>query len=336
MPPLPFVPSLLVPEAGLEPARSCPQWILSPSRLPIPTLRQTGECNRSDPSGNPNTCSSLSFRRWATASRPSCSGSTSESWRLAQQESRTSAELEMLRSLNDDFQRDAAVSGHPSDRADAQRATCRRRAVRESSRRAGRPPGPAGIAAGELYSPGSATVERVLRSATPSHQPMPTLALLDGHSLAYRAFFALPPDLATQSGQMTNSVYGFTRMLLKLVGDHHPDAIAIAWDVGRDTFRLAEYSEYKANRSSAPDQFRSQLPLIREVMDALGLLTAASGGLRSRRCDRHCRKPCHRAGMGCPGGNRRPRQLPTRGRSPQGALHPPRDIRHGPGRRRVR
>ena len=99
---------------------------------------------------------------------------------------------------------------------------------------------------------------------------MPTLALLDGHSLAYRAFFALPPDLATQSGQMTNSVYGFTRMLLKLVGDHHPDGIAIAWDVGRDTFRLAEYSEYKANRSSAPDQFRSQLPLIREVMDALG------------------------------------------------------------------
>ncbi len=99
---------------------------------------------------------------------------------------------------------------------------------------------------------------------------MPTLALLDGHSLAYRAFYALPPDLATQSGQMTNSVYGFTRMLLKLVGDHHPDGIAIAWDVGRDTFRLAEYSEYKANRSSAPDQFRSQLPLIREVMDALG------------------------------------------------------------------
>jgi DNA polymerase I len=99
---------------------------------------------------------------------------------------------------------------------------------------------------------------------------MPTLALLDGHSLAYRAFFALPPDLATQSGQMTNSVYGFTRMLLKLVSEHHPDGIAIAWDVGRDTFRLAEYSDYKANRSSAPDQFRSQLPLIREVMDALG------------------------------------------------------------------
>ncbi len=99
---------------------------------------------------------------------------------------------------------------------------------------------------------------------------MPTLALLDGHSLAYRAFFALPPDLGTQSGQITNAVYGFTRMLLKLVGDHHPDAIAVTWDVSRNTFRLAEYAEYKANRSSAPDQFRSQLPLIREVMDALG------------------------------------------------------------------
>ena len=65
-------------------------------------------------------------------------------------------------------------------------------------------------------------------------------------------------------------MYGFTRMLLKLIAEHHPDAIAVTWDVGRETFRLAEYSDYKANRSSAPDQFRSQLPLIREVVTALG------------------------------------------------------------------
>ncbi len=99
---------------------------------------------------------------------------------------------------------------------------------------------------------------------------MPTLALLDGHSLAYRAFFALPPDLATASGQVTNSVYGFTRMLLKLISEHHPEAIAVTWDVSRDTFRTQAYEDYKSNRTAAPDAFRSQLPLIREVLDALG------------------------------------------------------------------
>ncbi len=100
---------------------------------------------------------------------------------------------------------------------------------------------------------------------------MPTLALLDGHSLAYRAFFALPEDLATSSGQVTNAAYGFTRMLVKLLGDHHPDAVAVAWDVSRQTFRSAEYPEYKAQRSAAPDTFKSQLPLIREVLDALSI-----------------------------------------------------------------
>ncbi len=100
---------------------------------------------------------------------------------------------------------------------------------------------------------------------------MPTLALLDGHSIAYRAFFALPEDLATSSGQVTNSVFGFTRMLIKLLGDHHPDAVAVAWDVGRQTFRTEEYPEYKAQRTSAPDNFKSQLPLIREVLESLDI-----------------------------------------------------------------
>jgi DNA polymerase I len=100
---------------------------------------------------------------------------------------------------------------------------------------------------------------------------VPTLALLDGHSIAYRAFFALPEDLATTSGQVTNSVYGFTRMLIKLLGDHHPDAVAVAWDVGRQTFRTEQYPEYKAQRATAPDNFKSQLPLIREVLEALDI-----------------------------------------------------------------
>jgi len=99
---------------------------------------------------------------------------------------------------------------------------------------------------------------------------MPTLALLDGHSLAYRAFFALPSDLATPSGQVTNAVYGFTSMVIKLLGDEDPDALAVAWDTPAKTHRSERFPEYKAQREAAPDLFRSQLPLIREVADVLG------------------------------------------------------------------
>ena len=98
---------------------------------------------------------------------------------------------------------------------------------------------------------------------------MPTLALIDGNSIAYRAFYALPDDLATKSGQITNSVFGFTRMLIRLLKDHDPDGLAVAWDVSRKTFRTESYPEYKAQREKAPDHFRSQLPLMDEVLDAL-------------------------------------------------------------------
>lgn len=98
---------------------------------------------------------------------------------------------------------------------------------------------------------------------------MPTLALIDGNSIAYRAFYALPEDLATKSGQVTNAVFGFTRMLIRLIKDHHPEGVAVAWDVSRQTFRTESYPEYKANRNKAPDHFRSQLPLIDEVLEAL-------------------------------------------------------------------
>ncbi len=97
------------------------------------------------------------------------------------------------------------------------------------------------------------------------------LLLLDGHSLAYRAFFALPPDLATKTGQVTNAVYGFTSMLIKLLTDQQTDRVAVAFDVGRPTQRLAEYAEYKAGRRETPDEFRSQLPILREVLESLGI-----------------------------------------------------------------
>lgn len=110
---------------------------------------------------------------------------------------------------------------------------------------------------------------------------MPTLALVDGHSLAYRAFYALPPDLATSSGQVTNAAFGFTSMLIKLLGEHRPDGMAVAWDVGRSTFRTERYADYKAQRESAPDLFRSQLPLIREVLEAMGILQMERPGFEA-------------------------------------------------------
>jgi DNA polymerase-1 len=95
--------------------------------------------------------------------------------------------------------------------------------------------------------------------------------LLDGHSLSYRAFFALPPSLATTSGQITNAVYGFTSMLIKLLAEERPDYIAVAFDKGPPTVRLEQYADYKAGRKEAPDEFRQQLGLIREVLETLAV-----------------------------------------------------------------
>ncbi|KRE99666.1 DNA polymerase I [Nocardioides sp. Soil777] len=100
--------------------------------------------------------------------------------------------------------------------------------------------------------------------------PRPRLLLLDGHSLAYRAFFALPVEnFATASGQHTNAVYGFTSMLVNVLRDEVPTHVAVAFDKSRQTFRLEEYAEYKAKRNKTPGEFSSQLPLIQRVLDAL-------------------------------------------------------------------
>jgi DNA polymerase-1 len=96
--------------------------------------------------------------------------------------------------------------------------------------------------------------------------------LLDGHSLAYRAFFALPAEnFRTTTGQTTNAVYGFTSMLINLLRDEQPSHVAAAFDLTRKTFRAEAYAPYKANRASTPDEFRSQLSLIQEVLTALGI-----------------------------------------------------------------
>lgn len=93
--------------------------------------------------------------------------------------------------------------------------------------------------------------------------------MLDGHSLAFRAFYALPPDMSTPTGLVTNAVYGFTSMLIKLLVDEQPDYIAVAFDTPESTFRDELDSGYKATRKETPQTFSDQMPLIHEVLDAL-------------------------------------------------------------------
>ena len=112
--------------------------------------------------------------------------------------------------------------------------------------------------------------------------PRPRLLLLDGHSLAYRAFFALPVEnFSTTTGQPTNAVYGFTSMLINVLRDEQPSHVAVAFDVGRTTFRSEIYAEYKANRSESPTDFRGQVSLIQEVLAALHVPVITAGGFEA-------------------------------------------------------
>jgi DNA polymerase I len=99
------------------------------------------------------------------------------------------------------------------------------------------------------------------------------LLLLDGHSLAYRAFYALPAEkFSTSAGQHTNAVYGFTSMLINLLRDEQPTHVAVAFDLSRRTWRSEEFVSYKANRSSAPNEFHGQIELLREVLTAMRIV----------------------------------------------------------------
>ena len=114
--------------------------------------------------------------------------------------------------------------------------------------------------------------------ATPDQSP-PRLLLLDGHSLAYRAFFALPVEnFSTTTGQHTNAVYGFTSMLINVLRDEQPTHVGVAFDVSRQTFRTEEYTAYKANRSKSPDEFSGQVSLVKEVLAALRIVTIEKDG----------------------------------------------------------
>ncbi|RZQ63019.1 DNA polymerase I [Amycolatopsis suaedae] len=100
----------------------------------------------------------------------------------------------------------------------------------------------------------------------------PRLLLIDGHSMAYRAFFAVPADnFRTSTGQVTNAVFGFTSMLINLLRDEQPTHLAVAFDLSRKTFRSETYAEYKAGRSATPDDFKGQVALVHDVLGVLGI-----------------------------------------------------------------
>src|SRR5512136_2555564 len=98
----------------------------------------------------------------------------------------------------------------------------------------------------------------------------PKLVLIDGHSLAFRAFHALPLSLATPSGELTNAVFGFTSMLLNVLRDQQPEYVAVAFDVGK-TFRHEMYADYKGHRERMPDELRAQIERIKEVVEGLNI-----------------------------------------------------------------
>ena len=109
-----------------------------------------------------------------------------------------------------------------------------------------------------------------------------TVLIIDGHSMAFRAFYALPPDnFVTATGQHTNAVYGFVSMLTRLLETERPTHVAVAFDVSRHSFRSEEYPEYKGTREATPEEFKGQVELIREVLDAMGIVSLSREGFEA-------------------------------------------------------
>ncbi|MGO1921773.1 MAG: DNA polymerase, partial [Microbacterium sp.] len=110
----------------------------------------------------------------------------------------------------------------------------------------------------------------------------PTLMVVDGHSLAYRAFFALPVEnFTTKDNQHTNAIYGFLSMLVNLIKAEQPTHLAIAFDTSRHSFRTDEYPEYKATRSETPQEFRGQIPLLQDCLAAMSIPVLTKEGIEA-------------------------------------------------------
>ena len=106
------------------------------------------------------------------------------------------------------------------------------------------------------------------------------LVLIDGHSILNRAFYGLP-DLTSPTGQHTNAVYGFLNILFKILAEEVPDYLAVAFDVHAKTFRHEMYEAYKGTRSPMPPELREQVPLMKQVLHAMGVFTIEQAGLEA-------------------------------------------------------
>ncbi len=145
-------------------------------------------------------------------------------------------------------------------------------------------PAEAGVAGGKRPAkPRAPRRPAAASSARPAPDPaVPRLLLLDGHSLAYRAFYALPVEnFSTSTGQPTNAVYGFTSMLINALRDERPSHVAVAWDLPTPTFRHNQYAEYKAGRAETPADFTGQVSLIHQVCDALAVPGVSAAGFEA-------------------------------------------------------
>src|ERR1700759_2560590 len=135
------------------------------------------------------------------------------------------------------------------------------------------------------------------------------LFLIDGNSLAYRAFFALPESISTSDGKPTNAIFGFASMLVKILTDYGQVPTIVVWDAGMSG-RKEISADYKAQRSSRPDLLKLQWPHLRPLVEAFGYQHQRRG-LRGRRRDRRADRAGEGARHPCDGRDRRPRRVPA-------------------------
>ena len=109
---------------------------------------------------------------------------------------------------------------------------------------------------------------------------MEKLVLIDGHSILNRAFYGVP-DLTNSSGLHTNAIYGFLNILFKILEEEKPDYLTVAFDVHAPTFRHEIYKEYKGTRKPMPEELREQVPVMKEVLSAMGIATVEKTGLEA-------------------------------------------------------
>jgi len=118
--------------------------------------------------------------------------------------------------------------------------------------------------------------------STEAINPAGEILLIDGYSLAFRAFFALPESITRADGMPTNALYGLAAMTIKVIEEERPSRVIVAWDPPGKTFRDELYPEYKAGRSATPEGFKAQSPFFRPLMEAFGAVNVEEGGLRGR------------------------------------------------------